>query len=170
MNTPTRSYTVSRRDQDEPLVAIAPTTDTSTTAANGLIYALSKDTALLSRIVAAAASTGHAGSAARQNTVTRLAKILRAVTEVELSVDEADVLADDIHDAMVTPPPCEAVGCTRPEFHHGLCRDHWLNRNARIEAKARIAQMAAAGPAPYPVGVSECGACGADRCACGGAR
>lgn len=160
MSTPTRLLEADRRDQGEHLVTITPTGHTAENWANGLIYALGKDPALLARVVSAAVNPTHETGAARSDTVVRLARILARVTEVELSTDEADVLADDIHDAMVTLPECDTEDCTNPEFTQGLC---WAHYRAQ---QLIVAETVAKAPAYAYTGGSECHTCGEDRCAC----
>lgn len=142
MSTPIRQLEATRKDQGEHLVTINPTTATAESMASGLIYALGKDTALLSRFVSAAVNPGHEISAARRDTATRLAKILRRVTEVDLTVDEADVLADDIHDAIIPLPPCDTDGCSHPEHHQGLCWDHLAARQVAVQGRTARAVRA----------------------------
>lgn len=142
MSATDRMFDVTNRDQGEQLVVITPTLDAAQTQAAGLIYMLRQDRALLNRVVAAVNNPSHGSIGTgliRTNTVLRLAGILRKATEVELTVVEADVFADDIHDAMVPAPPCEVDGCDQPEHHQGLCWDHYNARQATVDARVRAA-------------------------------
>lgn len=132
MSNTDRLFDVDYKNQGEHIVTIAPTHDAATSQAHALIHHFRQEPALLARFVAAVNNTHGDHSGTRHATVQRLARVLATIGEAELSVPEADVLADDIHDAMVTPPECETDGCSQPQHHQGLCWDHLNARDARV--------------------------------------
>lgn len=140
-----RMYDVTRRNQGEHLVVITPTAAAATNQAAGIIYALGQDKALLNAVIAAAVNRNPHSTGTgliRTDVLRRLGTILTKACEVELSLPEADVLLDDIGDAMVPPPDCDIPDCARPEDHQGLCWVHYREREVLIAERTAAARQA----------------------------
>lgn len=121
-----------RVDDTDWRVQITPTTPAAHTWATRLITELSADVALAARITGAAA--GSTDPDVRGGTVARLAVMLqRAATEI-VGHEGAQKLADELYEAAATPLTCEHDGCTNYVMHHDICRTHFEEHTARLEA------------------------------------
>lgn len=150
MSTNHRHYDITRGHQTvgEDVIIIRPTMRTANAWARALLGELSKDVALAARLAGAAAAiadgtTSTGSRPAREATIARLQVAILAATKVEAYTDEADILADDIHDAMTPLPPCEADGCTQPEHYTGLCWDHLAQRETAVADRQQTVDLLA---------------------------